>query len=189
MNKSYIIIFLIILFLLAFKKEDNSIIYEPIGYFSTNYNLSTGAPRQGMLDTTSCGIITIKKEYVIGLKDLIKFEYIWIIYHFNEAKGIELLVNPPDSDHEFGLFATRSPRRPNPIALSLVKLDSIVDNRLYISNVDAFDKTPVLDIKPFLPSVDYVVSIKNMEAELYLGHHDTDFINDSLVKIFIKGKK
>ncbi|GEM_PF-2761966 len=57
------------------------------------------------------------------------------------------------------------------------------------SGIDLFDKTPILDIKPFLPSIDYVVSEKNMTAEIYLGHHDEDFITDSLVKEFVLGKK
>lgn len=75
-----------------------------------------------------------------------------------------------------------------PIGLSLVKLNSIVENILFISNVDAFDNTPVLDIKPFLPSVDYVYSEINTKAEFDLGHHNEVFISDSLVKVFVKGE-
>ena len=171
------------------ENKNDLIIFEPIGYFSTQYNLTTGAPRQGMLDTVSHGIIILKKEYTNALKDLNRFEYIWVIYHFHEAKGVAYFVNPPESDHEFGLFATRSPRRPNPIALSLTRLDSIHDNILYVSKIDAFNNSPIIDIKPFLPSVDYVVSIVNMETELYLGHHDHDFINDSLAQIFVRGEE
>ena len=186
MRKYYLILFITVT-IFGYKNDDNSITYKPIGYFSTKYNLSVGAPRQGMLDTATHGIITLNNKYIGALKDLDKFEYIWVIYHFHQAEGMEDIVIPPDSDHEFGLFATRSPRRPNPIALSLIKLDTIIENKLFVSNIDAFDGTPVIDIKPFLPSVDYAVSIKNMEAELYLGHHDTDFINDSLANIFVKG--
>ena len=71
------------------------------------------------------------------------------------------MVRPPESDHEYGLFATRSPRRPNPIGLSLIKLDSISDNKLFVSGIDAFGGTPVLDIKPFLPSIDSKITEKN----------------------------
>ncbi len=163
--------------------------YEPIGYFDTEYTMQSGAPRQGMLIDDAKGIIILKEEYVKGLDYLSSFEYIWVIYHFSEAKGWENEVNPPDSDHAFGVFATRSPLRPNPIGLSLIKLEKIEGQKLYVSNVDAFDGTPVLDIKPYLPSVDDAISIKNMEAEIYLGHHDTDFLNDSLVKEFVKGEK
>jgi tRNA-Thr(GGU) m(6)t(6)A37 methyltransferase TsaA len=142
-----------------------------------------------MLDTASRGIIVLKDEYIKGLKDLDKFEYIFVLYHFHEAKGWDNIIRPPESHHKFGLFATRSPRRPNPIGLSLIKLDSIRNNKLFVSNIDAFNNTPVLDIKPFLPTVDSEITFKNMEAEVELGHHDEDFINDSLVKIFVKGEQ
>ncbi len=69
-----------------------------------------------------------------------------------------------------------------------MKIDTIIKNKIFVSGIDLFDNTPVLDIKPFLPSIDYVVSEKNMVAEIYLGHHDEDFITDSLVKEFVLGK-
>lgn len=188
--KRYIFILIIaFVFITSCKNKDDMIKYEPIGYFETEFTMQSGAPRQGMLIDDAKGIINLKKEYVKGLDYLSSFEYIWVIYHFNEAKGWENDVRPPDSDHAFGVFATRSPRRPNPIGLSLIKLEKIEGNKLYVSNVDAFNGTPVLDIKPYLPSVDDAISIKNMEAEIYLGHHDTDFLNDSLVKEFVKGER
>ena len=187
MIKLYIFTFFLLI-LVACDMEDN-INYNPIGYFSTNFNLKTGAPRQGTLAPESTGIIVLDKKYTEALRKLEEFEYIFVLFHFHKAKGYENIVKPPESDHEYGLFATRSPRRPNPIALSLIKLDSIVENKLYVSGIDAFDKTPVLDIKPFLPSVDSKITEKNIKAELFMGHHDEDFINDSLVKIFVEGEK
>jgi tRNA (Thr-GGU) A37 N-methylase len=77
------------------------------------------------------------------------------------------------------VFSTRSPKRPNPIGLSIVKLESIKDGVLTISGVDVFNGTPVLDIKPYLPSVDCVKSIQNEFIEKELGHHDENFITDS----------
>ena len=133
--------------------------------------------------------IILDTIYEQALESLDQFEYIFVLFHFHEASGWEAIITPPESDHEYGIFATRSPRRPNPIGLSLIKLDSIINNKLFVSGIDAFNNTPVLDIKPFLPSVDYVVSEKNMVSEIYLGHHDEDFINDSLVKVFVKGEK
>lgn len=182
------IVFVLSFLVFSCTMNDRKIEFEPIGYFSTKYNLSTGAPRQGMLAPESKAVITIENKYAAGLHDLEKYEYIFVLYYFNQAEGWESELIPPESEHEFGVFATRSPRRPNPIGLSLVKLDSIQGNNLYISNVDAFNKTPVLDIKPFLPSVDNVYSEINSKAEIDLGHHDEDFINDSLVKIFVKGE-
>ena len=186
-TKLYLILFFSILIL--FSCSNDNITYKPIGYFHTKYSMKTGAPRQGILDTSSRGIIVLKDEYIKGLKDLDKFEYIFVLYHFHEAKGWDNIIRPPKSDHKFGLFATRSPRRPNPIGLSLIKLDSIKNNKLFVSNIDAFNGSPILDIKPFLPSIDCEITVKNMEAEIYLGHHDEDFINDSLAKIFVKGEE
>jgi len=176
-------------FLSSCQKDKEEITYKPIGYFSTNFNRKTGAPRQGILMKETKGIIILDEKYTEALKDLDRFEYIFVLYHFHKAIGWDSFVQPPESDHTFGLFATRSPRRPNPVGLSLIKLDSVKHNKLYVSGIDAFDGTPVIDIKPFLPSVDNVISIKNMETEIYLGHHDEEFINDSLVPLYIEGKK
>ncbi len=188
MKRSCIIVFIFSFFVFSCSMNKRKIKFAPIGHFSTNYDMNSGAPRQGMLAPESKAVITLKNKYAAGLHDLDRFEYIFVLYYFNQAEGWEPELVPPESKHEFGVFATRSPRRPNPIGLSLVKLDSIEGNKLFISNVDAFDKTPVLDIKPFLPSVDCVNSLKNKKAEIDLGHHDEVFINDSLVKVFVKGE-
>ncbi|HHJ09741.1 MAG TPA: tRNA (N6-threonylcarbamoyladenosine(37)-N6)-methyltransferase TrmO [Bacteroidetes bacterium] len=179
-------LFIIILFLYSCKSD--KIEYKPIGYFHSEYTMKTGAPRQGVLEPETKGQIILYEKYVAGLDVIDDFEYIWVLYHFNKAKGWDAIVRPPGSHHAFGVFATRSPRRPNPIGLSLIKIDSINRNILYVSGVDIFDNTPLLDIKPFLPSVDYVYSKKNKDAEIFLGHHDEDFINDSLVKVFVTGE-
>ena len=125
LNRYILILFIAFVFITSCKNKDSMIKYEPIGYFETEYTMQTGAPRQGMLIDNAKGIINLKEEYVKGLDYLTSFEYIWVIYHFSEAKGWESEVIPPDSDHEFGVFATRSPRRPNPIGLSLIKLEKI----------------------------------------------------------------
>lgn len=173
--------------LLAGCNSNNIVVYHPIGYFSSDFTLKTGAPRQGILVPESKGVIVLDTVYENALTNVNDFEYIWILSHFHQANGWDSFVNPPKSEHQFGLFATRSPRRPNPIGLSLIKLDSIVKNKLYVSGVDLFDQTPILDIKPFLPSIDYVVSEKNMLTEILLGHHNENFIADTLVKKFVLG--
>lgn len=157
------------------------IVYRPIGVFHSPFNTDTGAPRQGILMKETTGSIEIYPPYRNALSFLSFFEYILVLYHFNEVEGWEPIVNPPGSNHEhnFGLFSTRSPKRPNPIGLSLVKLEKIEDGILYISGVDAFEGTPVLDIKPYLPSVDCVKSLQNEMVEIELGHHDEKFITDS----------
>jgi len=184
----YFILFFIFIFF-ACNTSNEKIEFKSIGHFETKYTLKTGAPRQGTLVPNSKGVIILDKQYVDGLKELADFEYIWVLYYFDKSKGWDLIIRPPKSHHSFGVFATRSPRRPNSIGLSLVKLDSIVVNKIYINDVDAFDGTPILDIKPFLPSVDYVKSQKNIDAEIFLGHHNSDYINDTLVKEFVLGEE
>ncbi|HSH52255.1 MAG TPA: tRNA (N6-threonylcarbamoyladenosine(37)-N6)-methyltransferase TrmO [Bacteroidales bacterium] len=189
MKQKQIYLLFLVLSLMGCTNKNSTIEYKPIGFFSSKYTLKTGAPRQGVLKPKTKGVIIIDTVYTDALSWLNEFEYIWVITHFHEAKGWDSIVIPPESDHEFGLFATRSPRRPNPIGLSLIKMDTIVNNKIYVSGIDIFDKTPILDIKPFLPSVDYVVSKKNMMAEIFLGHHDEDYITDSLAREFVLGEK
>jgi tRNA-Thr(GGU) m(6)t(6)A37 methyltransferase TsaA len=162
------------------RTEFGTIIFNPIGIFKTEYSPETGGPRQGILRPEGKGEIHIFEEFREGLKDLGLFEYILVIYAFDKAGKWNNLVNPPaaTTNHNFGLFATRSPKRPNPIGFTTVRLDDIVDGVLYVSGVDAFDGSPVLDLKPYLPSVDCVKTIHNEQIEKYLGHHDEDFITD-----------
>ncbi|HDR88218.1 MAG TPA: tRNA (N6-threonylcarbamoyladenosine(37)-N6)-methyltransferase TrmO [Bacteroidetes bacterium] len=159
----------------------HEIIYHPVGVFHSSYTPATGAPRQGILMPETTATIEIFPPYLEALNTLGLFEYIIVLFHFHEVERWEPVVNPPASDHthDFGLFSTRSPKRPNPIGLSIVKLERIENGVLYVSGVDAFDGTPVLDIKPYLPSVDCPKSILNEMMEEELGHHDEDFINDS----------
>ncbi|MBN1415640.1 MAG: tRNA (N6-threonylcarbamoyladenosine(37)-N6)-methyltransferase TrmO [Bacteroidales bacterium] len=157
------------------------VIYRPIGIFHTSYTPQTGAPRQGILMPETTGTIEIFPPYRSALNTLNLFEYIIVIYHFSEVERWEAVVNPPAASHEhnFGLFSTRSPKRPNPIGLSIVKLEKIEEGILYVSGVDAFEGTPILDLKPYLPSVDCIKSLQNELIEIELGHHDENFIEDS----------
>ena len=179
------IIFIIILFshlnMIAQENKIHTIVYESIGIFHTHYTPETGAPRQGVLLPEGKGEISIYPEYQSGLQSLDLFEFIIVLFHFDKVEGWSPTVNPPASstDHEFGVFSTRSPKRPNPIGFTIVKLEKIENGKLYVSGVDAFDGTPILDIKPYLPSIDCVRSIQNELAEEELGHHDEVFINDS----------
>ncbi len=167
---------------LVVNSQGITIEYTPIGYFESEYSPETGAPRQGILYPESEARIVIYDEYKQGLQTLSLFEYIIVIYHFSLTKSWDEMVNPPAANHlhNFGVFSTRSPKRPNPIGFSVIKLDKIVDGVLYISGTDAFDGTPVLDIKPYLPSIDKVESIQNSLIEIELGHHDESFINDTI---------
>jgi len=162
-------------------QNNDKIIYIPIGVIHSSFTPETGAPRQGILRPENMGEIEIFEPFREALQTLDEFEYIILIYHFNKVTSWDEIVHPPASkdEHNFGLFATRSPKRPNPIGFSVVKLDSIINGILYIRGVDAFDGTPVLDIKPYLPSIDCIESNQNEEAEKELGLHNQDFIEDS----------
>lgn len=162
------------------KTAPDTISFSPIGYFRSGYTPETGGPRQGVLLPEGKGEIHIDDRYRDALKDLGLFEYIIVLYHFNTVGKWNPRVNPPAATHEhnFGLFSTRSPKRPNPIGLSIIRLEKIEDGILFVSGIDAFDGSPVLDIKPYLPSIDCIKSIQNEQIEKYLGHHDEDFITD-----------
>ncbi|HOW09008.1 MAG TPA: tRNA (N6-threonylcarbamoyladenosine(37)-N6)-methyltransferase TrmO [Bacteroidales bacterium] len=152
-------------------KTDQQIVYKPVGVFHSGYSERTGAPRQGILKPDGKGTIEIFNEYQGALKSLELFEYIIVIYHFDKAYNWNLIARPPASDPDltFGLFATRSPNRPNPIGIATVRLEKTENGKLHVSGIDAFDGTPVLDIKPYLPSIDCVKSSVNEQAEKKLG--------------------
>ncbi len=158
----------------------NAIRFAPIGYFRTPFTPDTGAPRQaGLSPDTECEI-RIDAPYRGGLQDLEKFEYIIVLYYFDLTRTWSPMISPPQSEHRFGLFATRSPRRPNPIGLSVIRVThvDVPSGVITLAGSDAFDGTPVLDIKPYLPSVDKVESTKNARTEKELGHHDEETIKD-----------
>ncbi len=149
--------------------DSSSICFKPIGYFKTPYTKSTGAPRHGQLKPDVSATIELLKEYE-GTCDMLEhFDFIIVLYYFDQITNWS-----PQSDnlgkHTFGVFATRSPGRPNPIGFCISKIDSIVGTTLYIRGVDAFDNTPVLDIKPYISSVDVINSRKNREAEYLFKH-------------------
>ena len=151
------------------KQDNTKIVYYPIGLFHTELTPQTGAPRQGILQPENKGTIEVYPEYQEALRDLERYEYIIVIYHMHLSKGWHTPVRPPRSSRPFGLFATRSPNRPNPVGLSVIKLEKVEGNILHVHGIDAFDKTPVLDIKPWLSSIDCPGGKINLDIEEKLG--------------------
>lgn len=143
--------------------------YQPIGEFFTDLSPQTGAPRQGVLDPENQGIIEIYPAYEEAMQDLGQYEYIIVLYHMNMSKEWHPYVRPPASDRDFGLFATRSPNRPNSIGFGVIKLDKVVGRQLHVSGIDAYNGTPVLDIKPWLPSIDCPDKESHLQIEKELG--------------------
>lgn len=134
--------------------------YTPIGTIRTPFSTPEGTPIQppGAIGTE--GTVEVFPEYVEGLTDLQGFSHIFLIYHFHLAKPFSLQVKPFLDDKPRGLFATRAPSRPNPVGLSIVELVGIDRGRLHIRDIDVVDKTPLLDIKPYVPDFDVTVTTK-----------------------------
>lgn len=138
---------------------------KTIAHIHTDFNEKFGIPRQSGLVKNATGVITFEPEYraVEAFRGLEGYSHIWLLWEFSEAKREHwsATVKPPrlGGNTRMGVFATRSPFRPNPIGLSSVKLEKIDLNTeqgpmLYVSGVDLLDGTPILDIKPYLPYTD-----------------------------------
>ncbi|MBE0425977.1 MAG: tRNA (N6-threonylcarbamoyladenosine(37)-N6)-methyltransferase TrmO [Nitrospirae bacterium] len=130
------------------------IIYRQIGIIHTPYKNIKGMPIQPAGARGIKGTIELNPDYVEGIQDLDGFSHIILIYHFHLSKDYSLKVKPFMDDTLRGVFATRSPRRPNPIGLSVVRVVKIEKNILYIEDVDIIDGTPLLDIKPYVTDFD-----------------------------------
>jgi tRNA (adenine37-N6)-methyltransferase len=127
---------------------------RPIGIIHTPFKQVEGTPIQPVFAPDTQGTVEILPEFLAGLKDLDGFERIWLIYHLHCSSPARMHLKPFLDDREHGVFATRAPCRPNPIGLSCVQLLSVRENTLDIGGVDIMDGTPLLDIKPYVPSFD-----------------------------------
>jgi tRNA-Thr(GGU) m(6)t(6)A37 methyltransferase TsaA len=128
--------------------------YAPIGIIHTPFMELEGMPIQPPGAVGIKGTVEVFEEFRSGLRDLDGFSHIILLYHFHRSHGFNLHVVPFMDSEERGLFATRAPKRPNPIGFSVVQLDRIKDGVLYIRDVDILDGTPLLDIKPYVPEFD-----------------------------------
>ena len=125
-----------------------------IGVIHTPYQ--DAAPYQPVAEDNGTFRIVLRPEYSRALHKLNSFRYIYVIYYLHRVSmEVEDLVSPPwTDDHEVGMFASRSPVRPNPIGLSVVQVKDIIDNEIYTSGLDVYDGTPLLDIKPYIQHLD-----------------------------------
>jgi len=126
-----------------------------IGLIHTPFSHAAGTPIQASGGHNSEGTAEVFPEFAEGLKDLDGFERVWLFYLFDRAAEPSLVVQPYLDPHPRGIFATRSPARPNRIGMSAVCLRSIEGNILRIGGVDMLDGTPLLDIKPYVPAFDH----------------------------------
>lgn len=128
--------------------------YTPIGIIHSPFRELEGMPIQPAGAAGVKGTVELFEEFRGGLKDLDGFSHIILLYHFHRSQGFSLHIVPFMNHKPRGLFATRAPKRPNAIGLSVVRLEKIDDGVLHIQNVDVLDSTPLLDIKPYVPEFD-----------------------------------
>jgi tRNA-Thr(GGU) m(6)t(6)A37 methyltransferase TsaA len=136
--------------------EDRGIEFRRIGTIRSPYTSETGAPRQGQHAPDTESRIVLDARYEEALRDLESFSHIIVLYVFDKSTGWSPLVQTPWEEKSHGLFATRSPNRPNPIGMTVVRLLRREGAVLHVAGLDAFDGTPVLDLKPYIPGVDRI---------------------------------
>jgi len=132
----------------------DKIVIHPIGIIHSPYKQSTDIPIQGIFKSEVQACIELEQEYADGLKDLDKFSHAIILYYFHKSSRQGVEGRPFLEQDKHGIFAIRSPHRPNHIGLSIVKIKRIDANKMYFTEVDMLDQTPVVDIKPYVKYFD-----------------------------------
>jgi tRNA-Thr(GGU) m(6)t(6)A37 methyltransferase TsaA len=127
--------------------------FSPIGFVHSPYKDTSAIPRGPGAKHQAEGVLEILREFEPGLADIEGFSHLYVLWAFDRAEGFDLTANPPTDNRPHGVFATRSPRRPNAIALTVVELLGRVGTWLQVRGVDMLDGTPILDIKPYLSNV------------------------------------
>ena len=133
--------------------NDTSIAMTVIGTVRTPFGTTGEIPKGLDAKHEADGVIEIDAAFEPGLQDIEGFSHLYILWHFHRVDAYDLVAQPPSDDRPHGVFATRSPRRPSPIGLTVVELLRREGGRLHVRGVDMLDGTPVLDIKPYLSSI------------------------------------
>ena len=126
---------------------------QPIGFVSSPYKNTSDVPKGLGAKHEADGVLKILSDFEPGLADIEGFSHLIVLWEFDRANGFELSGMPPSDNRPHGVFATRSPRRPNPIGLTIVELRRREGTELHVRGVDMLDGTPILDIKPYLSSI------------------------------------
>ena len=130
-----------------------NITMRPIAKVRTPFAETEQIPKGPDAKHEAEGIIELDPAFEPGLQDIEGFSHLYVLWLFHRADGYDLIAHPPSDDRPHGVFASRSPRRPNPIGLTVVQLLRRNGTQLYVRGVDMLDGSPVLDIKPYLSSV------------------------------------
>jgi len=126
---------------------------SPIGYIQSPYRVTKEIPKGPGAKHEAEGVLEILPEFEAGLMDIEGFSHLFVLWEFHQSQGFELVGTPPIDDRPHGVFATRSPRRPNPIGLTVVELLQRDGRLLRVRGVDMLSGTPILDLKPYLSSI------------------------------------
>ena len=126
---------------------------RPIGFVASPFKHTSEIPKGLGAKHDADGVLVVLPEFEAGLTDIDGFSHLIVVWEFDRSQGFELLGSPPSDNRQHGVFATRSPRRPNPIALTTVELLRRQGRELHVRGVDMLDGTPILDIKPYLSSI------------------------------------
>ena len=151
------------------------IVVKPIGIIHSPYKKAKGIPIQGKFEKDVTGTVEVFSDFQEGLKDVEGFSHVYLVYFFDRAKEEKLLGTPFLEDDEHGIFAIRSPMRPNRIGISIVKIEKVENNVVTFSEVDILDGTPLLDIKPYVSYFDSRENVRN-------GWIDKHFSNGTIPK-------
>ena len=139
----------------------NKITINPIGIIHSPFKEAKNIPIQGRFKDDVVASAELYEKYADGLKDLEEFSHAILIYHFHKSEREEIIGKPFLEQNEHGIFAVRSPHRPNHIGFSVVKIKKIKSNILYFTQVDIFDQTPLIDIKPYIKYFDVRENVKS----------------------------
>lgn len=182
------------------KKDFNALSIKPIAHVHTDFPSKFGIPRQSDIVKTLSGEIIFEKEYRKEgiLRGMEGFSHLWLIWGFSgfdEEKEFSPTIRPPKlgGNTRVGVFASRSPNRPNPLGLSAVKIEKIIENSkdgpiIHISGVDMMDGTPIYDIKPYIPTFDSIQDAKDGYVEKTKEKHLDVILNNSLKSMIPNGK-
>lgn len=126
---------------------------QPIGFVRSPYRATGEIPKGLGAQHEAEGVLEIRADLEAGLADIEGFSHLYVIWAFDRSDGCDLMFTPPTDDRPHGVFSTRSPRRPNPIGLTVVELLGREGPALRVRGVDMLDGTPILDIKPYLSGI------------------------------------
>jgi len=141
--------------------NNEKILFKSIGIIHSPHKELSKIPIQPVYCEGIEGKVVLNDQYIEGLKGLAEFSHIYLFFYFNKSEKTCLQVKPYISDEKYGIFATRAPHRPNKLGMSLVRLQKIENNILYVNDIDILDGTPLIDIKPYIHRFDSIESSKS----------------------------